>query len=147
MTSRPAVITVVFIVLILVGVGAAGNAPKNPTVGESLPTLVLIAACYFLPTFVAFARKHQSVLGVGLVNALFGWTGIGWVTAFIWACSGSAAAQPVVIPHQQPAAPPPLPATPRIEQDLSALARLRDGGLITDAEYTDRRVRILDSLG
>ena len=44
-------------------------------------------AVYFLPTIIASFRKHKSVLAIGLVNLLFGWTGIGYLWALIWSLS------------------------------------------------------------
>ena len=40
---------------------------------------------YFVPTIVAAARHHRNTLAIFLVNFFFGWTGIGWVGALIWA--------------------------------------------------------------
>ncbi len=40
---------------------------------------------YFLPTIIG--RNKRDVMGIFLVNLLFGWTVIGWVIALMWACS------------------------------------------------------------
>jgi hypothetical protein len=50
---------------------------------ELLPlTLVCL---YFVPFMVAAARDHDSYIAVLVVNALVGWTGIGWLACMIWA--------------------------------------------------------------
>jgi hypothetical protein len=55
-----------------------------------LIALLVILALYMLPTFVAATRGKQHGLGgVVCVNIFPGWTLVGWVVAFIWACSGS----------------------------------------------------------
>ncbi|HEY2644460.1 MAG TPA: superinfection immunity protein [Galbitalea sp.] len=46
--------------------------------------VVDLIALYWLPTFVAWKRKHQ-VLAVALVNGFFGWSLIGWVVALVMA--------------------------------------------------------------
>jgi hypothetical protein len=40
---------------------------------------------YFLPTIIAFARRHRNTLAIFLVNCFLGWTFIGWVIALVWA--------------------------------------------------------------
>ena len=40
---------------------------------------------YFLPTIIG--RHKANVMGIFIVNLLFGWTVIGWLIALIWACS------------------------------------------------------------
>lgn len=40
---------------------------------------------YFAPTIVAVATKHTDVGAIFLVNFFFGWSGIGWVAAMLWA--------------------------------------------------------------
>lgn len=45
--------------------------------------LSLIA--YFVPVLVAVARRHRYVSAITLINALVGWTVLGWFGAMIWA--------------------------------------------------------------
>lgn len=40
---------------------------------------------YFLPTIIG--RHKADVMGIFLVNLLFGWTVIGWMIALMWACA------------------------------------------------------------
>jgi hypothetical protein len=40
---------------------------------------------YFLPSIIAFVRGHHSRIGIFLLNFLLGWSGLGWIVAFIWA--------------------------------------------------------------
>lgn len=47
--------------------------------------ILIYLALYFLPTIVAFLRKHKNTLAIFLLNFLTGFTLIGWVIALIWA--------------------------------------------------------------
>ena len=47
--------------------------------------LTCMILLYFLPTIIG--RDKADVMGIFLVNLLFGWTVIGWFIALIWACS------------------------------------------------------------
>lgn len=55
--------------------------------------LIFSILLYFLPTIIA--RDKPDVMGIFLVNLLFGWTVIGWFVALIWA---SAAHRYVAVP-------------------------------------------------
>jgi len=50
--------------------------------------LIALVTIYFFPTIRAgFLGKANGTGGVFLVNLLLGWTLIGWLVSFIWACS------------------------------------------------------------
>ncbi len=52
----------------------------------SLSLGVLIGmAIYMIPTIVAFWRKHAYAWVIAGVNLFGGWTGAGWIVAFVWA--------------------------------------------------------------
>jgi uncharacterized membrane protein len=42
---------------------------------------------YFVPSVIAFKRKHKNFIPILLVNIFFGWTFIGWVIALVWSFS------------------------------------------------------------
>ena len=46
---------------------------------------VVAFAMYLVPFWIALGRGHSNASGVFAVNFLFGWTGIGWLAALIWA--------------------------------------------------------------
>ena len=52
--------------------------------------IVLVAVLYvhFLPTIIAYRRRHPSRTAILLLNLIFGWTLIGWVVALLWALAG-----------------------------------------------------------
>ena len=43
-----------------------------------------IMALYLLPTIIAKLTKHQQSTKIFYLNVFTGWTGLGWVGAFIW---------------------------------------------------------------
>lgn len=58
---------------------------------SSLTAIALIAIfflcvyIYFVPTFIAFKRKHNARMAILLVNIFFGWCFIGWIASLVWA--------------------------------------------------------------
>jgi Superinfection immunity protein len=47
-------------------------------------SFLLLTALYFLPSIMG--RDKRDFAGIFLVNLLLGWTLVGWVVAFLWAC-------------------------------------------------------------
>ena len=68
------------------------TTPTGPTASGYVLAALFFAfaiAAYFAPLFVARIRqKADGVLDILIVNLLFGWTGLGWLVAFIWAFTG-----------------------------------------------------------
>jgi len=55
---------------------------------EAMCVLVMVivyAGVMFIPTYVAFYRRHEHQLSIGIVNFLLGWTGVGWAATMVWA--------------------------------------------------------------
>lgn len=50
-----------------------------------LTTIAVVAAIYFVPTFIALGRDHHHKLPIFVVNLLGGITGIAWLAALVWA--------------------------------------------------------------
>ncbi len=48
-------------------------------------TLVVIGLLYFLPAIIG--RNKRDSGGIFLLNLFLGWTFVGWVIAFVWACT------------------------------------------------------------
>ena len=59
---------------------------------------ICAVAMYFLPTIVAHQRRHVSSGAIFLVNLLLGWSIIGWIVCFAWACSGNTRQEIVILP-------------------------------------------------
>src|SRR5262245_57045087 len=62
-----------------------GVGLMNAHHGVSTWVLITIAV-YFLPFFVAYARRHPQQLAITVLNIVAGWTLVGWVVALVWAC-------------------------------------------------------------
>lgn len=43
---------------------------------------LIIAILYFVPSYVAILRHHQSAFSIIILNVLLGWTVTGWIVAF-----------------------------------------------------------------
>ena len=50
-----------------------------------LSFLAILFLPYFIPSILAFARKHHNAVPILILNIFLGWTLIGWVGALIWA--------------------------------------------------------------
>jgi hypothetical protein len=46
---------------------------------------ILSVAVYFVPSFVAEARKKKNKKAIIALNVFLGWTLVGWVVALVWA--------------------------------------------------------------
>ena len=56
-------------------------------IGILLMIAMMIAglAVYFIPTFIAVARRQRNILSIFILNLLLGWSVIGWVISLVWA--------------------------------------------------------------
>jgi hypothetical protein len=61
---------------------------------------ILLVLVYFLPTFLAAARGHQSWLEILTLNLLLGWTVLGWIGALIWSLTAPRWETTVVVTEQ-----------------------------------------------
>jgi hypothetical protein len=50
----------------------------------AIALLLLAAALYFAPTFVATSRGHHNTGAIFALNLLLGWIVLGWIAALIW---------------------------------------------------------------
>jgi CHASE2 domain-containing sensor protein len=67
--------------------------------------LMIAAAAYLAPAIIAAVRKHPNTGAILAVTLLLGWTGIGWIVAFIWSWTNPATPSVVVV-SQAPAGTP-----------------------------------------
>jgi Superinfection immunity protein len=67
------------------------NNLKDPTGqnGGGWIWAVLLAALglYFTPALIAANRSHHNTLAISALNLFLGWSFLGWVIAFVWACT------------------------------------------------------------
>lgn len=55
---------------------------------ELIPLSLVVV--YLVPFCIAASRGHHSAVAILLLNALLGWTIVGWLVAFAWAAFGPA---------------------------------------------------------
>ena len=64
---------------------------------NSVQVVVLLAiavAVYFIPNWIASARKHPNANAIFVTNLLLGWTVLGWIAALIWSFTSPTQAAP-----------------------------------------------------
>lgn len=64
----------------------AGEMALYVAIGVTV--LAVILYVHFLPTIIAYRRRHPSRTAILLLDLIFGWTLIGWVVALLWALAG-----------------------------------------------------------
>jgi hypothetical protein len=64
-----------FLVSILIGLFVFGEAAT------------ILAVLYVVPSIIAFRRRHHNMAAIFLLNALLGWTVLGWIAALIWSAT------------------------------------------------------------
>lgn len=64
-------------------VGKASSALTQFLVSWVMFTIV--SGAYFYPSIKAATKYHHSARSVFLLNALLGWTIVGWIAAMVWA--------------------------------------------------------------
>jgi len=47
--------------------------------------VLMLFFVYFVPTIVAYSRRHRNTLAIFILNLFAGYTLFGWVVAMIWA--------------------------------------------------------------
>jgi hypothetical protein len=77
---------------------------EDHTTGQTLGSTVLLAAAlYFAPTFVATSRGHYITGAIFALNLLLGWIVLGWIAALIWSLTyvdpGKRPMRPVIAPN------------------------------------------------
>ena len=86
----------------MIGIVAWTNTWKfegNPNAQNAIIGLIVVG--YFLPTFVAFGRRHPGTLMVFVLNLFLGWTFIGWVSALVQACVPIYSSIPISVVNQK----------------------------------------------
>jgi hypothetical protein len=74
-----------------------GNVQWLDTVGAIGIVLIwfgIALAIYFIPTIVAYNRKHKHLMAIFFTNLFLGWTFLGWVAALIWSCMNTVRSEP-----------------------------------------------------
>jgi hypothetical protein len=74
-----------------------------------MSALILLCVC-LLPGIIASARGHHNAGAIWAISILLGWTGLGWLVAFIWSLTSTRAYRipQVVINNSNQLGQPPL---------------------------------------
>lgn len=72
-------------IIVVRSLGAAETAATGGVLLFGIVIFVGGLAVYFLPTIIAGVRSHRNLIAIGVLNAAFGWTLVGWIAAMIWA--------------------------------------------------------------
>lgn len=57
---------------------------------SSLPSMlmglffIVMIGLYFLPSIIAYKRRHRNFAALLALNILLGWTVLGWVCSLVW---------------------------------------------------------------
>lgn len=97
--------------------------------GEYIAVLFLII--YYIPILIGIKRRHQNIIGLGILNFFFGWTVIGWFAALIWSFSYNE------VPSKEKA------KQTTVGEELERLARLKNEGHLTQEEFKKEKKRLL----
>jgi hypothetical protein len=60
--------------------------------------LCLLIAAYFLPAMIASGRHHHQSGAIFALNFFLGWSGLGWIASFVWACTATPSGQASAVP-------------------------------------------------
>lgn len=66
--------------------------PLDPVMSWGMVAIAFFVYC--LPAVLAYKWGHNNRGAILATNALLGWTVIGWIVAFIWACTDNLEEQP-----------------------------------------------------
>jgi hypothetical protein len=68
--------------------------------GTALLILLAAISAYFFPTLIASWREHPSWPAIFALNALLGWTALGWIAALVWSLTAVPKASPPTVARQ-----------------------------------------------
>jgi hypothetical protein len=59
------------------------------TILANIVLIVVVLGCYWLPSIIGCLRRSPALFNIVVLNALLGWTVVGWAVAFTWAVRDS----------------------------------------------------------
>jgi hypothetical protein len=104
--------------------------------GIILITLLVIGSIvlYFLPAIIAYKRNHVNKGMILLIDALLGWTFLGWAGTLVWAFIDTDGSTTNKVFRN---------VGGNKYEDLERLQKLKDNGTITDAEFEIEKQKLL----
>lgn len=80
---------IVWILVAIVGaLTAISSIIARDDASMAIPALLLGligGGIYFIPAFIAAKRSHPNATAIVVLNALAGWTFLGWIGSLVWA--------------------------------------------------------------
>lgn len=73
--------------LILIPAIASAAEDVGTKLQENKLGIAIAILIYFLPSWIAWQRKHHNKGPIIITNLIFGWTVLGWIAALIWSVS------------------------------------------------------------
>ena len=100
---------------------------------------IALIAVYFLPIIVCRRRKSRNENMIFVVNLLFGWTIIGWLSALAWALDRSKKKKDIDDDSED---------DDDTNEDhitqLERLVKLRDSGALSETEFQREKKKIVN---
>lgn len=104
---------------------------------------VFAPALYLLPTYEAWKRDQPNLTSIALVNIFLGWSLIGWIVAFAWACKSRVQTVEIAQPKESSEPHHQATAAGSVPDELRKLAQLRDDGILTEVEFQAQKSKLL----
>jgi len=70
---------------LIAGVISAGARDDADKVIPAFLLGLVVGAIYYIPAFIATTKKHPNEVAIVVLNAVAGWTFLGWVGSLVWA--------------------------------------------------------------
>lgn len=141
---------------------ARAQTPQNTGQDDTgvVVLILIILIAYFIPTIVAFSRKHPNRWFIGVINIVFGGTGLGWLGSLVWALNaahksaegsnGGESGLNLFVNDTKKVEVTQIPTavhTHGVASDqLQKLKALHEQGIITDDEFARLKKPLLESL-
>ena len=127
-----------------------GFANSRPELSLVISSVLLISSLwfYFFPIIEAAIRKHPDRLSIFLVNLFLGWTLLGWVFAFAWACKNQRPVSVYIekdadVTNDEPVITQKPHSFASVADEISKLSELKERGLITQVEFEAQKAKVL----
>ncbi|REG96386.1 superinfection immunity protein [Flavobacterium aquicola] len=115
---------------------------------ELLLLIIPLLAIYFLPSIIALRRNKMNRNAIVLLNFFLGWTLIGWVVSFVWACASNNETQNVNSSNYSKEENLSPAANNDFDNKLDNLQKLKgllDSGILSPEEFEQQKSKVLAS--
>jgi Superinfection immunity protein/Short C-terminal domain len=122
--------------------------------------LLIVLIIYFVPTVVAFSRKHPNRWMIAVINIVFGGTGLGWLGSLVWALNaihksaegsnGGESGLNLFVNDTKKIELTQIPIQAQghdnVLEQLKKLKTLHEQGVLTDDEFAQMKKPLLEAL-